>query len=555
MKRKRSHFKCAICGKEYEYAILSGVNKHIKLCHGLTAEEYYEKYCESAPTCMECGKRARFLDIRRGFDSFCSKICKQRYSAKNMSSEVREAKIAKWKQALFGTEEKKQLFQEKVKTGVEKYFNSLTDEEKAKRKEMCAFYAKKEWEEKSDEEKQAFIDHTRELFLDDDYRKRFSEKTSIGTRKAYENMDKNKRIEMLKKRSCTRRSLFYNTFLDNLQKYTQLELLDSKEEYINNEEHLYHCKKCNLDFNSTGINIQTAICPNCKGHGCVSGKEKDVVRYIQSVYEGTIIENDRKVLYPKELDIYIPKKNLAIEFNGIYWHSDAYLHNRFYHQEKTLACREKGIRLIHIFENEWMFKQDICQSIINAALGIYKLKLNARSCIIKPLNSIDYRNFLIKNHLQGAINSPIRYGLFYMNELVAVIGFGKSRFKKDEVELHRFCSKLGYNIRGAFSKLIKHSNVEDFITYVDLAHFSGSGYAEVGFDEIGITEPNYKWIKDSLSLNRFSTQKHKLQHILGNQFNPELSESENMSINGFYKIYDSGNLKLLHSTSKLVSTF
>lgn len=548
MKRNRSHFKCAICGKEYEYAILSGVNKHIKLCHKLTEEEYYEKYCGPASTCIECGKRARFLDIRRGFDQFCSGRCKQQYTTKNTPQDVREKRIEKWKQKMFGTAESRKAFQEKVKDGVKKYYDSLTEEEVVKRKENLAFHARKEWENKTEEEKQEFINQTKQRFCDENYRKEFSKKTSIGTKKAYEKMDAVKKEEMLKNRSRTRRSLFYDTYIDNLKKYTNLKLLDSKEEYINNSEHLYHCNSCNIDFKSKGINIQTVRCPNCINN-TFSEEEKNLVKYIKTFYQGTIIENDRNILKPKELDIYIPEKKLAIEFNGTYWHSNELINDRFYHQNKSLSCKEKGIRLIHIFENEWYTRQEICKAIIKNALGIYEQKLNARSCNVKELSSKDYKTFLETNHLQGAVNSPVRYGLYFDNELVAVIGFGKSRFKKDETELHRFCCKINYSIRGAFSKLIKHSGVKNFVSYVDLSHFSGTGYHALHFKEIEITKPSYVWTNNALTLSRFSTQKHKLHKLLGERFDPDLTESENMRINGFFKIYDAGNLKMCYASN------
>ena len=148
--------------------------------------------------------------------------------------------------------------------------------------------------------------------------------------------------------------------------------------------------------------------------------------------------------------------------------------------------------------------------------------------------------------MQGSINSSIRYGLYYDDELIAVIGFGKSRFKKDEIELHRFCCKLNYHIPGAFSKLIKHSNMNNFITYVDLAHFTGDGYKKIGFKELSVTEPNYKWISGdgTIVLNRFQTQKHKLEKLLGESYNSDLTETENMEMNGYAKIYDSGNMKV-----------
>ena len=321
-----------------------------------------------------------------------------------------------------------------------------------------------------------------------------------------------------------------------------IEIISGIDSYVNNSLVDYRCGICGTEFQSKYTSFQKVICPECSKLIGKSEDENILTTYISEICDYQIIRNDRTILDGKELDIYIPEKHLAIEFNGDYWHSDNKVGKK-YHQEKSLKCMEKGIRLIHIFEYEWNNKQEICKSIIKSALGIYDKTIYARRCVVKEINSDNYRNFLDINHLQGAINSSIRYGLYYQNELVSVIGFGKSRFKQGEIELHRFCSKLGYHIPGAFSKLIKHSGLTDFITYVDLAHFSGDGYKALGFKELSITEPNYKWVKGNIALNRFQTQKHKLNNLLYS-YNGLLTEDENMSMNGFFKIYDSGNLKL-----------
>ena len=554
MKRKLSYFKCAICEKEYNYAILSGVNKHIKLIHNMSEEEYYRKYYEYNDKCIVCGNDTRFIDIRNGFDKFCSGKCKAKYTLKNTPKEILDDRIKRRNQTLFGTEESRNKFIEKIKKGTDRYYNSLTEEEYEERRKQCAYYARKEWDDKTDEEKLAFINKTKELYNNKEYRKRHSEKTSIGTINAYQNMDVDKKKKISENRSKSRRTLFYDKFLDNLKKYTNIVLLDTKEEYINNKTHKYHCNVCNENFISEGLNIQTAECPNCKETTYISIPEKDVLMFIKSIYNGNIEENNRHIIHPKELDIYIPDKKLAIEYNGGYWHSIEVIPNKNYHQEKTLECRNKGIRLIHIFDWEWLFKQEICKSIIKSALGMYDKRIYARQCKVYEINQNTYAEFLEENHLQGSINSSIRYGLYYNNELVAVIGFGKSRFKKDEMELHRFCCKLNYNIIGGFSKLIKHSGVKDFITYVDLAHFTGDGYKQIGFEEISITEPNYKWVKGIKILNRFSTQKHKLSTLL-EKYDENLTEDENMSINGYKQVYDSGNIKMIYTLNNSLDTY
>ena len=200
----------------------------------------------------------------------------------------------------------------------------------------------------------------------------------------------------------------------------------------------------------------------------------------------------------------------------------------------------------------WAFNQEKIKSLIKSALGIFDVRLYARKCTIKEISSAEYKEFLELYHLQGAVNSSVRYGLFYKDELVSVIGFGKSRFKKGEIELHRYCVKAGYQIVGGFSKLIKHAckeyQIKEFISYIDLAHFNGTGYKKAGFKKIEVTQPSYIYIRGDEIKSRMQCQKHKLEAFL-EEYDPNLSEYENMLLNDWDRVYDCGNLKVKYIAS------
>ncbi|MDA3779279.1 MAG: hypothetical protein PF487_03455, partial [Bacteroidales bacterium] len=115
----------------------------------------------------------------------------------------------------------------------------------------------------------------------------------------------------------------------------------------------------------------------------------------------------------KEIDIYLPDYKLGIEFDGLYWHSDLFKEKN-YHLNKTIECEKQDIHLLHVFEDEWIYKKEIVKSIIKSKLGIIENKIFARKCIIKEIsdnNSI--RNFLNINHLQSFVGSSVKIGLFY----------------------------------------------------------------------------------------------------------------------------------------------
>ena len=346
-----------------------------------------------------------------------------------------------------------------------------------------------------------------------------------------------------------RREQRYPIFLKQIES-TTIELLSPKEEFINSEQIRYKCKLCGTEFTSDKSNIQLIHCPNCYVHrSSSSNKELEVKSFIQNILPNKeIIANDRKTIYPLELDIYIPDKNLAIEFNGDYWHSE-YYKDKNYHLDKTLKCNSKGIKLIHIFEHEWDFRRPIVESILRNALGLIENHIYARKCFVSEISQREYSNFLELNHIQGSIVSKYRYGLFYQNELVSVIGFGSSRFKKGEIELHRFCSKINTSVIGGFSKLIKYfmnQNIcSEFITYVDRSKFDAKGYFKIGFKILSETDSSYFYAREGEILSRYQCQKHKLSKLLEN-YDPSLSESDNMILNGYTKVYDCGTLKLVY---------
>jgi hypothetical protein len=262
-----------------------------------------------------------------------------------------------------------------------------------------------------------------------------------------------------------------------------------------------------------------------------------------------VIRNTRKIIAPLELDFYIPDCNIAIEYNGLYWHQHHSLSNFKYHYNKTILCKEKEIRLIHIFEDEWIYKRDIVQSRLKNMISSSSCITYARKCKIIEIDSKVKNKFLTENHLQGEDKSSIYYGLENeKGELVSIMTFGTPRFsKKYEYELIRFCSKTNNNVIGGASKLLKYfkqkHNPSSIITYADLRWSvqSNNVYNELGFSYSHTSNPNFWYFKGNKRYSRYSFQKHKLPKIFSN-FDSSLTAEENIKINGYSKIYDCGNL-------------
>jgi hypothetical protein len=344
------------------------------------------------------------------------------------------------------------------------------------------------------------------------------------------------------------------TLLESFCKTKNIQPLFSLEEYKGyhfKNKYKFKCNICNKQFETDVYKPTHIFCEICNP---LDNKtlENELFKYISSIIPDnvTIKRNDRTVLFGKELDIYIPFKKLAFELNGLYWHSEnGRKIGKFYHLNKLKSCIDHGINLIHIFENEWNYKKDIVKSVIKNLFGYTSEKIYARDCIINNVNEHDKNEFLTKNHLQGKDNSSIRYGLYYKNELVSIMTFCKSRFdKKIQYEMYRYCNKLNTSIVGGASKLFSHFkkeySPESIVSYNDRRYFDGMVYKQLGFEFIKNTSPNYWYIdKDYKSLfNRIGFQKHKLKKLL-TTFNPDLTEWENMKMNGFDRIWDCGNGK------------
>jgi len=272
--------------------------------------------------------------------------------------------------------------------------------------------------------------------------------------------------------------------------------------------------------------------------------ELQLQEFIKTLYLGEILLNDRKILQGKELDIVLPELKLAIEFNGLYWHSESKGKDKNYHLNKTIEAEKAGYRLIHIFEHEWENKRSIVESRLNNSLGNSKT-LYARKCEIREVTSKDSKEFLELNHIQGNAAGSIRLGLYYENELVAIQTFCKSRFStKTEWELLRYCNKLNTSIVGGASRLFKHFiktyTPESIVSYSDIRWNTGDLYNKLGFEYSHSSTPNYWYFKGLKVESRVKYQKHKLEKLL-KSFDSSKTEQENMLDNGFKRIFDCGN--------------
>lgn len=289
---------------------------------------------------------------------------------------------------------------------------------------------------------------------------------------------------------------------------------------------------------------------SCGHNTSQSRVEQELAQYISSLGL-EIIRNDRQQLGGKELDIYVPDKHVAIEYNGSYWHSDVYK-DKNYHLFKTATCAKNFIDLIHIFEYEWMNpeKQSKLKELLKAKFNIDQKIIYARDTKVQYVKDLaQLKEFLEKYHLQGYVQSQEALGLYYNDELLEVMTFGKPRFnKRYDIELLRLCTKHGYKVVGGAAKLLTHYATQHkgqkLITYCDLSKFTGRVYEQLGMKQIQITSPNYVYVKeinDAFEVKtRYQCQKHKLVKAGLEQYGS--TEYEIMTNLGYMRVYDCGNV-------------
>ena len=279
-------------------------------------------------------------------------------------------------------------------------------------------------------------------------------------------------------------------------------------------------------------------------HGS-SYKEKELIDFINSLGIKFKLK-DRTILEGKELDILIPESNLAIEFNGLYYHSEfTGGKDKYYHVDKTNLAESKGIQLLHIFEYEWddQVKQNIWKSIIKSKLGLYDYRYYARKCKVIDIDAALARSFLEENHLAGFVGSSRHIGLFYDNELVSVMSIGKSRFNPIETEIHRYACRLNTQVIGGLSKLLSKVDRANLVSYAD-RRLAG---ADVSYSNFFINRevlgPTWWGFKQGTSdvKHRLSYTKQKLMTMFN--YDDTKTAKENMFDNKYDLIWDCGNYK------------
>jgi len=537
------------------------------------------------PKCFNkcCDNYVNFKNFNFGYGKYCSTQCKN--SDDVFKNTVKKTKLNKYGDVYYNNRDgakktsllkygvdnpsKSIIVQEKTqKTNLEKYGTTCTLLNGDIQEKTITTKIKK-YNSKSFTNRKKAKKTTLERYGDENYnnRKKANDTSLIKYKdKNYNNREKAKQtcLNEYNKDNYTKTEEYKNK-INNKTINIWAKKLKIKVENIKYSNGLFIVKnfcKTHCDFeikkdvlrNRLNYGIKT-LCTKCNPVSEQSSiKEKEIVDFIKTELRiNNIIENDRKILNGKELDLYFPEHNLAIEFNGLYFHSDKFL-DKNYHLNKTEECEKQGIQLLHIFEDEWIYKSEIVKSIIKNKLGLTDNKIYGRKTIIKQIDDNKLvKEFLENNHIQGFVGSKIKLGLFHKNELVSLMTFGKKRkfmnssSKEGEYELLRFCNKLNTTVIGGASKLynyfIKNYNPKEVISYADKRYSNGNLYKNLGMKLIGESKPNYFYIKNSGDVFRYHRFGFRKDILIKKGYDSLKTEHQIMIEREYYRIYDCGCLK------------
>ena len=324
----------------------------------------------------------------------------------------------------------------------------------------------------------------------------------------------------------------------------------SKVEYVDYDTPIVIiCKKHGEFLQTPDAHLQGKGCQSCSIRH--SSYVEDIINFIRSNMNTTVEINNRKVIYPLELDIYLPEKNIAIEFNGIRWHTEEFGKDKNYHLNKLIECNKKGIKLIQIFEDEMVLSKNIVFSKLSHLLKLdnNKDKIYGRLINVCEIENNIAKQFLNENHIQGFAPSTIYLGAYYNGNLIGVMSFLKEN-KDNNWNLTRFATDNKYICCGVGGKLLKYFEIHyqpvQIKSFADrrwTIDVNNNIYTKLGFNLDKIIPPDYKYVKNNQMkrIHKFNLRKKNL--IKKYNINPYLSENEMTKQLGYFKIWDCGLLR------------
>jgi hypothetical protein len=505
--------ECRICSQQFAKIIPW---QHLRKLHNLSGKEYIEKYGGSLYSSETLEKFSSRVPHNKGKKLAGPKLDNLRVAIKIREEKYISGELSRPKQTM-STERRKN-----ISTGVIKNIE-------IKKSEDPDFY--------KNVSKKAKITWYKNGNIGPMSGKKHSDETREKLRRIQKSkVETNKKIRLEK----------YKEIIEN----NGFELLELNDNF---HQAKLKCKTCANSFFRTvqyfhpsKIKSVGKLCQTCHPPLYTSQAENDLIAKIEPLLNQTAQRNTRQHIYPYELDAYFANIKLAVEYNGLYWHGELNSgKDQYYHRSKYTKCRDLGIKLITIFEDEWLHTPEIVLDKFNTN----KTKIFARHCNCQKIDNKLAKEFLNKNHLMGYNKTMHSWGLYYKDELVMVMTSSNNHKSRKQVhyEIDRLATKLGYQILGGASKLFKNGlladiNPDTVISYSDLRYGEGNVFSKMGFKRVDDSPACY-WYIDTINIKRIHRFKLRKTH----NDDQNLTEWENRINQGYDRVWDCGNSKWIWS--------
>ena len=561
--------KCLICGKELKSSrALAG---HVGAGHRMSMEEYTLKYVLDGvrPGCKECGNETKFIRGKNIYREYCSdhaNLSRSRWSKENGYG----AKVdAGWKKGLTKETNKSIAAQAEKMKGEGNSIHKMSDNalrgmREKQRETRIERDNYKLTEERFERSRKRIESRLSLVFVDgfekyDGPRSKFKiicRRCGEESVKAYVDMRDGQACpicangEVAKKLKITKEQFEVDKGV--IKERLGLRILGDYSTYKNNRTvYDVRCDKCDKEYPAIFYRLKEGrSCKYCAKAG-TSKAEGEIFEFVSSLIPAE--QGSRAIITPSEIDIFIPSKNIGIEYHGLYWHSELQKSDKRYHIKKWEMCKKKGVQLIQIIEDQWRDKPEIVKSMIRSRLGMIENRMFARKTEIRVLSSVGdkrlMKDFFNQNHLDGTTPSKVGIGLFHDGELVSCLSlrrpFTKMLSEKGNIEIARFASLKNVVVVGGFGKILKSTlqwvrdnEYSKVITYADLKFGSGDVYLKNGFSFIGNSLGEYWYTDLRIRENRFKYKARKSSDPEG-----KMSEKEYAELCGVVRIYGVGSAK------------
>lgn len=301
-------------------------------------------------------------------------------------------------------------------------------------------------------------------------------------------------------------------------------------------------------------------CPECAAALKVSKGEQEIADILKRL--GLNVQQSvRSIIKNREIDIFLPDYNFAIEFNGLYWHSSAVRTDVKYHHNKWRECQQKNITLYQVWEDDWKNKKNIVISGILHRLNLtHRIKevlpdvdfiqtssVGARQLTPQEIKIEQARSFFDTNHIQGFTSGSFYLGLLdAQNNVRAAFVLNKDR-SGGSIVISRYAATG--NVIGGFTKLLSYAEKNDILdikewkTFADLSVSNGELYSKNGFviDSIIAPAPYFIWKGKRLHWEHFPKSKFQKDATL--IYKDGLTVLELAELNSINIIWDSGKYR------------